>query len=79
MNIPSYLIEDSGEINKAWIGDEIVKVGLTSGASVPDILVRETVERLKKEFGFDRVVDIQLVKEHVNFQLPKKLKEKIAS
>ena len=77
MGVASYLIENSDHIDHEWIGDDITKVGLTSGASVPDILVEGTIKRLKEEFGFEKVMDIKFTDEDVTFKLPKKLKEKV--
>ena len=78
MGTTSYLIENADQINKEWIGGGLTKVGLTSGASVPDILVEDTIDRLKKEFGFERVVNLKFTEENVIFQLPKKLKARAA-
>jgi 4-hydroxy-3-methylbut-2-enyl diphosphate reductase len=48
-------------------------VGLTSGASVPEILVRDVLARLA-ELGFDDVEDVDAVEEHMVFALPQELR-----
>ena len=78
MGTESYLIESAEAMSKSWFRKDLKKIGLTSGASVPDILVEGTVQRLKDEFGFDRVREVKVVEEDVVFQMPKKLKERIA-
>ena len=78
MGTMSYLIENADHINKEWLREDITRVGLTSGASVPDILIEKAIERLKKEFDFQKVVDIKFVDEDITFHLPKKLREKMS-
>ena len=48
-------------------------VGLTSGASVPEILVRDVVERLRS-FGYTQVERVETVSEDIRFTLPKNLR-----
>ena len=48
-------------------------MGLTSGASVPEILVREVIERLG-EMGFGEVELVRTVTEKISFSLPKNLR-----
>ena len=79
IGVTSYLIENAEAIQKDWFDAKLQKVGLTSGASVPDILVEETISRLKNEFDFTRVTEINVVDEDVIFKMPKTLKKKLAS
>ena len=48
-------------------------VGLTAGASVPEILVRDVVTRLG-EFGFGEIEEVRTATEDIQFSLPKKLR-----
>ena len=48
-------------------------VGVTAGASVPEILVREVVAVLKAE-GYSEIENIETAKEDVQFSLPKNLR-----
>ena len=64
----AYLINDAGEINPAWFED-VRCVGVTSGASAPEHLVQEVVERLKS-LGATQVEEWELVREDVSFGLP---------
>lgn len=65
---PSYLISDASLIDNQWIkGIETVLV--TSGASVPERLVQEVVQRLK-EIEPCEVEEAELVQENVHFRLP---------
>ena len=69
MGITAYLIDDAGQINPEWL-QGVERVGVTSGASTPDRLVDEVVERLKP----DEVRLVEVVEENVNFVLPKELR-----
>jgi 4-hydroxy-3-methylbut-2-en-1-yl diphosphate reductase len=68
-----YLIDDADELDAAWL-DECGAVMVTAGASAPDHLVQKLLERLKNEFG--GVIETrELVREDVDFDLPKSVKQ----
>ena len=67
----AHLINDAGEIDPAWFNGATC-VGVTSGASAPEHLVQEVVERLKT-LGATRIEEWELVKEDVSFGLPAEL------
>ncbi len=69
--IPSYLIEDASMFDPAWL-DGIAKVGVTAGASAPETLVQETIERLR-EYRTVTVETLDGVEENVHFKLPREL------
>ena len=68
----AHRVDFASEIDPSWF-DGVETVGLTSGASVPEILVREVVERLA-EFGFDDVEEVRTTTEKISFSLPKNLR-----
>lgn len=68
----AYRIDHASEIDPQWL-DGAVNVGLTSGASVPDILVRESIARLG-ELGYTEVETVATVMENLHFSLPKNLR-----
>jgi 4-hydroxy-3-methylbut-2-enyl diphosphate reductase len=64
----AYLIDDESDLEPAWLeGHETV--GLTAGASSPEILVERVVARLG-ELGFDQREDVEIAREDVFFRLP---------
>jgi 4-hydroxy-3-methylbut-2-en-1-yl diphosphate reductase len=69
--IPSFLIESFKDINPDWL-EGIKAVGITAGASAPEILVQEVVDFLKRQ-GATGVHELNVVQENVQFQLPKEL------
>ena len=68
----AHRVDFASEIDPSWF-DGVETVGLTSGASVPEILVREVVERLT-ELGFDDVEEVRTTTEKISFSLPKNLR-----
>jgi 4-hydroxy-3-methylbut-2-enyl diphosphate reductase len=71
VGIPAYLIDDASEIKREWL-DGVENIGLTAGASAPEILVEEVVSQLK-EWGANIVEENPGIIERVVFSLPKEL------
>ncbi len=67
-----HLVDNAGEIDEAWL-EGVETVGLSSGASVPDVLVDGVLEWLT-ERGWEDVELVQPVQEHMQFSLPKELR-----
>jgi 4-hydroxy-3-methylbut-2-en-1-yl diphosphate reductase len=68
----AYLIDDERDLDEAWLeGHETV--GLTAGASSPDLLVDRVVERLA-ELGFGEREEVEITREDVFFRLPAELR-----
>lgn len=70
----AYLIDDPGMIDPAWLV-QARRVGVTAGASAPENLVQQVIERLK-ELGAASVRTLPGVTENVSFPLPKELSRK---
>ena len=68
----AHLIDYAQQIDDAWF-DGVTSVGVTSGASVPEILVREVVEYLA-ERGYDNVEQVTTTTETITFALPRDLR-----
>jgi 4-hydroxy-3-methylbut-2-enyl diphosphate reductase len=71
--VPAYLVDGADQIDAAWLGNA-TRVGVTAGASAPEILVNGVVERLKA-LGASQVETLNGVPENVNFPIPKELLE----
>jgi 4-hydroxy-3-methylbut-2-enyl diphosphate reductase len=71
LGVPAYMVDDASEIDPRWITGK-GRVGLTAGASAPEILVRVVIERLK-QLGINSVEDLDGTQEKVSFALPKGL------
>ncbi|MFO1007424.1 MAG: 4-hydroxy-3-methylbut-2-enyl diphosphate reductase [Planctomycetaceae bacterium] len=69
---PAHLIDGAHELKDEWfVGVETV--GITAGASAPEVVVQETIETLKSRYGAT-VEDFKTRDEHVFFQLPRELR-----
>ena len=73
---PAYLIDNAGDINPDWLHGKSC-IGLTAGASAPELLVQNVVERLK-QLGVSRVRELDGQPEKIEFSLPKELKVDIS-
>jgi 4-hydroxy-3-methylbut-2-enyl diphosphate reductase len=69
----SYLIDYAKEVDLAWL-EGVETVGVTSGASVPDILVMELLKFLESH-GFGDVEEITTANEKIAFSLPRELRK----
>ena len=75
MGIPAYLIDGPESIEPAWLVDR-KRIGITAGASAPELLVQQVIERLKT-LGAISVRTLDGLQENVSFPLPKGLSRKI--
>lgn len=71
LGVPAYMVDHAGEIDPQWVSGK-KKIGVTAGASAPEILVRAVNERLH-QLGVEAVSDLSGVQEKVGFPLPKGL------
>ncbi len=67
----AYLIDGAEEIQREWLANVPI-VGVTAGASAPEILVEQVIARLR-EWGADAVVERSGIREQVVFALPREL------
>jgi len=70
-SVPSYLIDSSADIDPSWLKG-IKAVGISAGASAPEVLVTEVVDYLRGHGG-EVVEEVTVVEEDVEFLLPKEL------
>ncbi len=69
--VPAYLIDNVTEIKRQWLQGKR-NIGVTAGASAPEVLVEEVVEKLK-QWGVDTVTEAPGIQESVVFSLPREL------
>lgn len=67
----AYMVDNATQIDPAWLEGKS-RIGVTAGASAPEILVQDVVDRLK-DFGAKSVRTLEGVEEHVTFPMPKGL------
>ena len=71
----AHLVENAAAIDEAWLSG-VSTVGLSSGASVPEILVREVTEWLA-EHGFADIEEVNETEERLTFALPQELRREL--
>jgi 4-hydroxy-3-methylbut-2-enyl diphosphate reductase len=71
MGTPAYMVDNADKIDPQWIAGK-KRIGVTAGASAPEVLVQAVIERLK-ELGAASVRALEGVEENVVFPLPKGL------
>jgi len=71
-NVNAYLIDGVADINHDWF-DNAKSIGVTAGASAPEILVQEVISRLEELFD-TTIITNEKATENVHFQLPKELR-----
>ncbi|HTP67559.1 MAG TPA: 4-hydroxy-3-methylbut-2-enyl diphosphate reductase [Dongiaceae bacterium] len=71
LSVRAKLIDSANDIDPVWL-DGIRRIGLTAGASAPEVLVEQVSERLA-QFGFTDQRDLDLIREDVRFTLPPEL------
>ena len=69
--VDAYMVDNAGELNAEWLHGK-ARVGITAGASAPEVLVQAVIDKLKT-LGADSVRDIEGIEERVTFPLPKSL------
>ena len=72
MGAEAYLLDRAEQIDATWLRPGL-RIGVTAGASAPEVLVQEVVERLR-ELGADAVVEVDGRPENVTFSMPKELR-----
>ncbi|MBX9387025.1 4-hydroxy-3-methylbut-2-enyl diphosphate reductase [Streptomonospora nanhaiensis] len=68
----AHLIDNASLMDESWL-EGVQTVGVTSGASVPDILVQDLLDRLA-DYGYGEVTEVETAQESLTFSLPKELR-----
>lgn len=72
MGVPAKLIDGPQDIDPAWLAG-VETIGITAGASAPEVLVQSVVERLKS-LGVHTVSELEGCEENTVFEVPKELR-----
>ncbi|MBE9578625.1 MULTISPECIES: 4-hydroxy-3-methylbut-2-enyl diphosphate reductase [Moraxella] len=68
----AYLIDNASQMDRAWF-DGVDRVGVTAGASAPEVLIKEVLDTLQ-DWGADTPTELSGIEENVTFSLPKSLR-----
>ncbi|WEJ73177.1 4-hydroxy-3-methylbut-2-enyl diphosphate reductase [Pseudomonas sp. QE6] len=74
MGTPGYLIDGAEDLKKEWF-DGVQRIGITAGASAPEVLVRGVIQQLR-EWGAEPEVELDGREENITFSMPKELRVK---
>ena len=69
----AHLVDDADDLQEHWFSGA-KRIGVTAGASAPEHLVRELVERLRQRHGAAEISEIPGIEENIVFSVPKTLK-----
>jgi 4-hydroxy-3-methylbut-2-en-1-yl diphosphate reductase len=69
--VEAYMVDNATFLKQEWLVGKR-KIGVSAGASAPEVLVKEVIQKLQ-QFGTNNVIELQGVVENVVFQLPKNL------
>ena len=70
---PAYLIDSDKDIDLSWFMDKNT-IGITAGASAPEVLVQNVIGFLKQHLPIEAVTPLEGLQENVHFSLPKELR-----
>ena len=71
LGVPAYLISGAQDLDGLEIGEDVKRVGIISGASTPELLVKQVVEALKPE----KVSTLEGAEENITFILPREFRD----
>jgi len=72
---PAYLIDNAEQIDPSWL-EGLSAIGVTAGASAPDVLVKGVIQRLQ-ELGAQSPEELAGREENITFSMPKELRERV--
>ncbi|MGM0856570.1 MAG: 4-hydroxy-3-methylbut-2-enyl diphosphate reductase [Pseudomonadota bacterium] len=75
MGTPAYLIDNADQVNPEWL-DGVSRVGVTAGASAPEVLVKGVIERLQS-MGATAPQELLGREETITFSMPRELREQV--
>ncbi len=77
LGVPGYLVADGSQVDPAWL-EGVNIVGLTAGASAPEVLVEDVIDALRRIAPVD-VSTLDGIEENVRFRLPLELEENVVA
>ena len=72
MGKAAYLVDNADELKQEWFAEKI-QIGVTAGASAPEILIKQVIQRLQ-DWGAQAPKELDGREENITFSLPKELR-----
>ncbi|MBS0289906.1 MAG: 4-hydroxy-3-methylbut-2-enyl diphosphate reductase [Proteobacteria bacterium] len=73
LGTPAFLLDGPEHIDWGWFKD-VSAIGITAGASAPDILVKQMIQTLKDKLFVDEIQEITGIEENMSFSMPRELR-----
>ncbi len=73
LGVTAYMVDNASQLQADWLSGK-TNIGVTAGASAPEVLVQEVIAQLK-QYGADAVSELEGIIENVTFPIPKTLSE----
>ncbi len=73
LGVTAYMVDNASQLQADWLTGK-ANIGVTAGASAPEVLVQEVIAQLK-QYGADTVNELEGIIENVTFPIPKSLSE----
>lgn len=70
----SYLIDNVGMLESDWL-ENVTKIGITAGASAPEVLVNKIIDALKQRLTITKISEVKGIEENMIFSMPKELRD----
>ncbi len=74
LGTPSYLLDSPEQIDWKWFKG-VKAIGITAGASAPDILVKQVIQSLRDNLPISQIEEVKGIEENMSFSMPKELRE----
>ncbi len=74
LGTPAYLLDKPEQIDWSWFKD-VKAIGITAGASAPDILVKQVIKAVQDHFGVTTIKEVTGIEENMSFSMPRELRE----
>lgn len=74
LGTPAYLLDAPEMIKWEWF-DKAQTIGITAGASAPEVLVKQVIDALQEKFNISRAEALPGIEENISFSMPKELRE----
>lgn len=73
LGTPAYLLDSPDQIEWQWF-ENVQTIGVTAGASAPDILVKQILECVKEKFTISETSELKGIEENMSFSMPRELR-----
>jgi 4-hydroxy-3-methylbut-2-enyl diphosphate reductase len=74
LGTPAYLLDSPALIQWEWF-DKVTSIGVTAGASAPDVLVKKIIQTLQEKLPITAIEELKGIEENMTFSMPRELRD----